>query len=174
LVCRLRLGWQHIFWKSWKDGLWMLRTLVVPVSFVGVVLVGLIAGLLVGTAMEQHTLRNLSGPAWVAARHSIDALFSRVMPWVWNATLMILLVAAGVNAGRARWLFLAAGLILLVAIVVTVAVEVPMNKEVAAWDAQAVPAHWASVRDRWLQFHTVRTVMGVVAFVCAVLGWRTR
>ncbi|HLI75802.1 MAG TPA: DUF1772 domain-containing protein [Acidobacteriaceae bacterium] len=152
----------------------MVRTLVAPVSFVAVVLMGLIAGLLVGTAMEQHTLRSLSGSAWITARHSIDALFSRVMPWVWNLTLVVLFLAAAANGGRARWLFLTSGLILLLAIVVTVAVEVPMNKQIAAWDAGAVPANWAAIRDRWLQFHTLRTVAGGVAFACAVLAGRVR
>ena len=57
------------------------------------------------------------------------------------------------------------GLLLLAGIVVTVAVEVPMNKQVVTWVA---------VRDRWWWFHVVRTVLGVVGFVFAVcgLGWR--
>lgn len=42
---------------------------------------GLIAGLLIGTAIEQKTLEALDAGAWVSARHSTDAVFSRVLPW---------------------------------------------------------------------------------------------
>ena len=152
----------------------MLLKLVTPVSVLAVVLVGLIAGLLVGTAIEQKTLNVLDGPAWITARHSTDAVFSRVLPWWWNSTLVMLFLAAYLNRGGARWMFLVGGLLLLAGIVVTVAIEVPMNKQVAGWDAGAMPAGWVAIRDRWLRFHVVRTVLGAVGFCFAVcgLGWR--
>ncbi len=148
----------------------MLAKCTNPVSFLAVVFAGVIGGLLLGTAIEQHTLRVLDGRAWLTARHSTDAVFSRLLPWVWNTTLLLLLFAAYLNRGEARWLFAAAALLLLLGIAVTLVVEVPMNKQIAVWDAGAVPAEWASVRDRWLKFHNVRTGAGVVAFVCATLG----
>ena len=135
----------------------MLAAWTSPVSFLAVVFAGLIGGLLLGTAIEQHTLRVLDGRAWLTARHSTDAVFSRLLPWVWNTTLLLLLFAGYLNRGEARWLFLAAAVLLLAGIVVTLAIEVPMNKLIAVWDAEAVPAQWASVRDRWLKFHNVRT-----------------
>ncbi len=152
----------------------MLLTLVKPVSVLAVVLVGLIAGLLVGTAIEQKTLEVLDGPAWITARHSTDAVFSRVLPWWWNSTLLLLFFAAYLNRGGARWMFLVGGLLLLAGIVVTLVVEVPINKQVAAWQVGAMPAEWAALRDRWWRFHVVRSGMGVVGFVFAVcgLGWR--
>ena len=151
----------------------MLLKLVTPVSVLAVVLVGLIAGLLVGTAIEQKTLEVLDGPAWITARQSTDAVFSRVLPWWWNSTLLMLFFAY-LNRGGARGMFLVGGLLLLAGIVVTVAIEVPMNKQVVTWDAGAMPAGWVAVRDRWWRFHVVRTVLGAVGFCFAVcgLGWR--
>ena len=148
----------------------MLAEWTSPVSFLAVVFAGLIGGLLLGTAIEQQTLCVLDGRSWLIARHSTDAVFSRLLPWVWNATLLLLLFAGYLNRGEVRWLFVAAALLLLLGIVVTLAFEVPMNKMIAVWGADAVPAQWASVRDRWLRFHYLRTGAGVVAFVCAVLG----
>ena len=152
----------------------MLLKLVQPVSVLAVVLVGLIAGLLVGTAIEQKTLLVLDPAPWTIARHSTDAVFSRVLPWWWNTTLVLLFFAAYLNRGVPRWMFLTAGLLLLAGIVVTLAIEVPMNKQVGAWDAHALPANFLAIRDRWLRFHVVRTVLGSVGFVFAVVGlaWR--
>ena len=124
----------------------MLRSVTEPVSILAVVLVELMAGLLVGTAIEQKTLEVLAAGPWITARHGPDAVFSRVLPWWWN------------------------GLLLLAGIVVTVAVEVPMNKQVVQWQPGAMPAEWMAVRDRWLRFHAVRTVLGVLSFGCAVGG----
>ncbi len=67
-------------------------------------------------------------------------------------------------------MFVAAGALLLLGIVVTIVVEGPMNKQIASWDASAVLAQWAEVRDRWLRFHNARTGMGIGAFVCALVG----
>ena len=148
----------------------MLRSVTEPVSVGAVLLVGLIAGLLLGTAMEQKTLEVLDGAAWITARHSTDAVFSLVLPWWWNGSLLLLFWAAYLRVGVGRWLFVAAGVLLLAGIVVTVAVEVPMNKQVVQWQPGAMPAEWMAVRDRWLRFHAVRTVLGVLSFGCAVGG----
>ena len=152
----------------------MSQTLTHPVSFAAVLFAGLIGGLLLGTAIEQHTLKVLSGASWIIARHSTDAVFSKLLPWLWNATLLLLFAATYLNHGSARWLFLSAALLLLFGIVVTLVIEVPMNKQIALWDAAAVPPQWAAIRDRWLAFHNVRTVAGVCAFVCALSGFATR
>ena len=151
-----------------------MRTLVDAVSFVAVLLVGLMAGLLLGTAMEQGTLRVLDGAGWITARHGTDALFGRVLPWAWNTTLLLLFFAGYLQRGQARWMFVSAGMLLLLGIVVTLVIEVPINKQIASWEAAAVPAQWATIRDRWLQFHTVRTGMGIGAFVCALVGLARR
>ncbi len=87
----------------------MLGSLLVPVSVVAVLLVGFVAGLLVGTAMEQKTLEVLEGDAWVTARHSTDAVFSRVLPWWWNGSLPLLFFAAHLRAGTGRWMFVGSG-----------------------------------------------------------------
>jgi uncharacterized membrane protein len=139
-------------------------------SLLAVLLVGLIAGLLVGTAIDHHRLTVLDAAAWTAARQSIDGVFSRLLPWWWNTTLILLFFAAYLNRGRSRWLFLSAGLLLLFGIVITVVIEVPINKQIASWTSTTVPANWMDLRDRWLAFHNVRSAAGVLAFVFALIG----
>ena len=141
-----------------------------PVSLLAVWLVGLIAGLLVGTAIDHHRLRVLDAAAWTMARQSIDGVFSKLLPWWWNLTLLLLFLAAYLNRGRARWLFLSGGILLLFGIVITVAIEVPINKQIASWTSATVPGNWMELRERWLSFHNVRSAAGVLAFICALLA----
>ncbi len=148
----------------------MVRVLPDVSSFAAVLLGGLVAGLLFGTSLEQLQLKALDASGWVVARQSIDAVFSRMMPWLWNTTLILFFVAAYYNRGASRWLFNAAGAMLLLGIVLTLVFEVPINKQLAAWSPTSVPANWAALRDRWVTFHFARTAAGVVAFVFALLA----
>ena len=148
----------------------MGQVLRIPLSAFAVFLAGLIAGLLLGTALEQHTLKVLPPTPWVVARKSTDAFFGRLLPWVWNTTLLSLCAAGFLNHHVARWCFLLAALMLLLGIVVTLVIEVPMNRQLAAWDPEALPANWTVTRDRWLRFHTVRTMAGIAAFGCALVA----
>jgi len=145
-------------------------TLSGGVQMLAVLMVGLIAGLMVGTGIEQHSLRALSASAWVTEHQVMDSWFRVIMPPYWNVTALMLVVAAFLSRGQARWLFAVAALLLIVSLVVTVRVEVPMNRSIATWDPNAPPANWAQVRDHWLAFHRLRTASGILAFVVATLG----
>ena len=148
----------------------MTEQLLFPVSLLAVLLVGLIGGLLVGTAIDHNRLKVLDAVAWTSARHSIDAVFSKILPWWWNSTLLLLFFAAYLHQGSARWLFLSAGVLLIAGIVVTLVVEVPINKQIASWTPSTIPANWKELRARWLTFHNVRSAAGALAFACALLG----
>jgi uncharacterized membrane protein len=140
------------------------------VTVIAVVLVGLIAGLMIGTGMDQYTHRQLAMTPWVVEHQVMDALFRRVLPTWWNITALLLVVSAFVSQGSPRRLFAIAAVLMIAALIVTVSVEVPMNRTIASWDISAPPANWAAIRDRWLWFHLIRTCCGTIAFLCAEAG----
>jgi uncharacterized membrane protein len=137
--------------------------------YLAILLVGIIAGLLFGTAIEQQQLSALDAQGWVTARQSIDAVFSKLLPWIWNITLLLLFASAYLTHGINRALFVVSGLLLLVGIVVTLIFEVPINKQIAVWTPSNMPPNWTSLRDRWVRFHWLRTIAGIAAFVCALI-----
>jgi len=140
------------------------------VQILAVVMVGLIAGLMLGTGIEQHSLRALTASAWVTEHQVMDSWFRVIMPPFWNATALVLILAAVLSRGSARWLFGIAAALLILSLVVTVRVEVPMNRAIQQWDPTAPPANWAEIRDRWLAFHRLRAASGMVAFLMATVG----
>jgi uncharacterized membrane protein len=139
------------------------------VLYLASLLVGIIAGLLFGTAIEQQQLSALDAQGWVTARQSIDAVFSKLLPWIWNSALLLLFASAYLTHSINRALFVVSGLLLLVGIVVTLIFEVPINKQIAVWTPSTMPPNWTSLRDRWVRFHWLRTVAGIAAFVCALI-----
>jgi hypothetical protein len=135
-----------------------------------VVLVGLVAGLLLGTGMAAWTARGLPESSWTMRFQLEDALFAKTMPPLFLVTLGLLVVTSAMSAGDARiWFGVAAGLMLAV-LAITIAREVPLNKEIQGWTPGAAPLHWSVVRDRWMMNHWIRTFVGVCALTCGVVG----
>lgn len=54
----------------------------------------------------------------------------------------------------------------MLALVVSFAVNAPVNLDQIGWNAQAPPADWASIRDRWQIAHAVRTAFCLIALGC--------
>jgi len=84
-----------------------------------------------------------------------------------GATLLVL----GRGARDASFTLTAIGLALtVVATVVTLANNVPINVEIARWSLAQPPAQWAEVVSRWNVGHRVRTACVMVAFVLHTLA----
>jgi uncharacterized membrane protein len=130
---------------------------------------GMLAGVALTVLFLELALRDLNGPEYVRVRQAEYAPFT----WFIGVLIVPTFVAVVLLALRARrergpelpLLASALGLIL-VALVVTLAVNGPINVEQTDWSAHAPPGDWARVRDRWQIAHAVRTVALVLAFGC--------
>jgi hypothetical protein len=78
-----------------------------------------------------------------------------------------LMASVPLTRDAARSFFAVAAVLTAIVLVITIALAVPINRHVASWTAGAAPANSAAVRDRWLRNHLARTVVGVLAFLCA-------
>jgi uncharacterized membrane protein len=58
----------------------------------------------------------------------------------------------------------------IIALLVTVVVEVPIVEEIVTWTASSLPENWQRVRDRWLEFHIIRVIAGITSVVLLVVG----
>jgi uncharacterized membrane protein len=65
----------------------------------------------------------------------------------------------------------AAGFIsFVVALLVTVLVEVPIVKQITGWTVTTLPENWTQLRDRWGSFHIIRVVAGIAGVAFLVAG----
>jgi hypothetical protein len=51
-------------------------------------------------------------------------------------------------------------MLFVVALVVTMAIEVPIAQQISAWSIATMPENWQLLRCRWGTFHVVRLVGG--------------
>jgi hypothetical protein len=52
---------------------------------------------------------------------------------------------------------------IIVALLITLLVEVPIDNQIRTWTPQTVPADWTMLRARWQVFHTTRTFVALAS-----------
>jgi uncharacterized membrane protein len=122
-------------------------------------------------------LRTTDDRTFVGAFQSIDrAIINPAFMLAFLGALIVSAVAAGLNAGERSvlWWIAAATALYLVVVVITLAVNVPLNDALkAAGDPDRI-ADLAQVRDRfdearWIGWNIVRAILSAGAFAC--LAW---
>jgi uncharacterized membrane protein len=68
------------------------------------------------------------------------------------------------------YLTLAGFALFVIALIVTMVVEVPIVKQIATWTAGTLPGNWQQLRDRWGSFHIIRVFAGIGGVVLLVAG----
>ena len=68
------------------------------------------------------------------------------------------------------YLNLAGFILFVIALLVTVMIEVPIVKQMAGWTIATLPGNWTQLRDRWSSFHIVRVVAGIGGVALLVAG----
>jgi uncharacterized membrane protein len=53
--------------------------------------------------------------------------------------------------------------LMVAALVVTLAVEVPIDNQIKVWTIATLPVNWEMLRDRWEFYHGVRTFVSIFA-----------
>lgn len=122
---------------------------------------------MVAIALANAADRGLPEASWTQRFQLEDALFTKTMPFALMIPLIALAACCVFVPGVAQPWFIAAAATLAIVLAITMAANVPINNQVASWQLDTTPATWAEVRDRWIKYHWIRTVTGVLSFFCA-------
>ena len=88
------------------------------------------------------------------------------------ATLLCLLWVC-VTAKRRRvpfYFFITSFTLMVITLIITVAVEVPIDNEIKTWTPDTLPENWTMPRSKWSEFHTLRTFTSILSFVSLSIG----
>ena len=97
-----------------------------------------------------------------------------LMPAAMLATLPVLYLSYRRRPG-AFYPTLAGLALFVVALLITLLVEVPLDNQFAEWTVTTLPANWEQLRDRWELFHVIRSwvsVAGLALLLAGALFWR--
>jgi len=137
------------------------------VAMVSLAALGLLAGMMLGILIAGYAARGLPEESWTRRFQIENRLFTKTMPPSLMLPLLGLMALVPLTHDAVRSWFAVAAVLTAIVLIITIALEVPINRRVASWSAGAAPANWTAVRDRWLWYHLARTVVGVLAFLCA-------
>jgi hypothetical protein len=121
-------------------------TLVKITRYVSLLGCGMLAGVAVTVLVLELALRRLNGREYASVAVAMLVIHARMAH---SITLRPAVIALA---------------LLLLALLVSLAVNGPINVQQLSWNVQAPPADWARIRDRWQIAHAVRTLAIVLAF----------
>ena len=52
---------------------------------------------------------------------------------------------------------------MIVALIVTICVEVPIDRQIEQWTVATLPSNWQALSDRWEFYHAIRTFVSIGA-----------
>jgi len=139
-----------------------------------IVLFALVMGVFWGTWFSlSRTMDQLSPETFLAVGHemiqNLGVPMAVLLPLALLSAL-VTLVLLWPDRTAAFW-WLAAGFVLmLAALVITLAVEVPIDNQIETWTAATLPGDWRSIQSRWELWHTVRTFASIAAVVAATIS----
>jgi hypothetical protein len=142
-------------------------------DILNITLAALVVGVFWGPWLAlTRSISAFAPDAFVGIVHRLDKNLGGIMGVLFPVTMLsfvpILILTFGDSASF--FLALAAFVLFLIALVVTAAVEVPIVKQIRGWTASTVPANWQALRDRWVSFHLLRVIPGIVGLALAIGG----
>jgi uncharacterized membrane protein len=149
-----------------------MRTLRIA-QFANILLFALVMGVFWGTWFSlSRSIASITPEAFLEIGHIMIANLGKPMsillPAALIASVLVLTVLFRHRRVAAFYLALASLLLMVGALVVTLAVNVPIDYEINQWTATTLPADWMAIRDRWQFYHTIRTFAAVGSFACAI------
>jgi uncharacterized membrane protein len=140
-----------------------------------IVLFALVMGVFWGTWFSLgRTMSQLSAETFVAVGHqmiqNLGMPMAILLPLaLLGALITLALLWRGARAAAFWWL-LAGFLVMVAALAITLAVEVPIDNQIKTWTAATLPGDWRSIQSRWELFHTIRTFSSIVAVVAVTIS----
>lgn len=90
--------------------------------------------------------------------NNVGVPMSILMP----STLLFMLIAILLSRRSGSfYLYTISFLLMLITLIITVAVEVPIDNQIGTWTEATAPANWESLRQKWDLFHTLRTFFSI-------------
>ena len=143
-------------------------------EIVSILLSALVGGMFWGPWVGlSRSIATFKPEVFLAIGHRMGRNFATIMPILMPAALLaivpVLLLARNVRPELFN-LFLAGQSLFVLALLVTLVVEVPIVNQIRTWTPAALPANWQQLRNRWAAFHVVRVVAAITGLALLVTG----
>ena len=142
------------------------------IEFISLMLAVLVMGVFWGTWFTlTRSIHDFSAAEFIHIGKTIIANVAIPMRILMPATLLLMLITVLLSRQINKYSFYLYGisfLLMVITLIITVAVEVPIDNQIKTWTDTSVPGNWESIRQKWDMFHTLRTFTSIasVGFFC--------
>ena len=145
------------------------------ILFVHVFLFALVVGVFWGTWFSlSRSMSAITPSTFLEVGHTMIANLGGPMAVLMPATLLsavpVLFVLYRLHRRASFALILVGTVLLVVALVITLSVNVPIDGAIAGWTVDTLPPDWTSIRNRWEVYHAARTFISLAGFGSALAG----
>jgi hypothetical protein len=148
-------------------------------QFINILLSALVTGVFWGTWLGlSRSMATFAPETFLAMGHAMIGNLGTIMALLMPAALLVTLPVLYLLSRRRSQAFyptLAGLALFVVALLITLLVEVPLDNQFNEWTATTLPANWQQLRDRWEWFHVIRSwisVAGLALLLAGALFWR--
>jgi uncharacterized membrane protein len=143
-------------------------------ELISIILSALVAGMFHGPWVAlSRSMRTFTPEVFLAIVDRMNRNMAPAMTVLMPATILSIIPVLLLSY-RMRpltfYLSATAFALFVVALLVTVLVEVPIVEEIVTWKVSSLPSNWQQLRDRWMRFHIIRVVAGFASLVLLVVG----
>lgn len=144
-------------------------------QFISILLSALVTGVFWGTWLGlSRSMSSLTPETFLTVGHTmignLGTIMAILVPAALLAVAVVLYLLYRDRSTRAFYLTLAGFVLFIIALLITLIVEVPIDNHIAAWTATTLPDNWQELRDRWDLFHTIRSWASVFGFALLLGG----
>ncbi|NLG96054.1 MAG: DUF1772 domain-containing protein [Chloroflexi bacterium] len=144
-------------------------------QFISILLSALVTGVFWGTWLGlSRSMSSLTPETFLTVGHTmignLGTIMAILVPAALLAVAVVLYLLYRDRSTRAFYLTLAGFVLFIIALLITLIVEVPIDNQIAAWTATTLPDNWQELRDRWDLFHTIRSWASVFGFALLLGG----
>jgi len=135
-------------------------------QFINILLLFLVAGVFWGTWFSlARSITSITPETYLAIGQimigNLALPMSILMPIALLSTLPVLVLLYRQKAMSAFYLTLCGLALFVIALVITLVVNVPIDNQIKQWTVQTLPPNWEAIRDRWEFYHVVRTFVSL-------------
>ncbi len=143
-------------------------------ELISILLSALVAGMFYGPwAALSRSMNTFEPEVFLAIvdrmNRNIAPVMTVLMPAAFLSIVPVLFLSYAAQP-RTFYLTLAGFIFFLLALLVTMFVEVPIVEQIVTWKVDTLPANWQQLRDRWRRFHVIRVVAGLASLVFLLAG----
>jgi uncharacterized membrane protein len=143
-------------------------------TFAGLFLLALVTGVFWGTWFTlTRSTETFSAAEFIHIGQTIIMNVAWPMRILMPSCILFMILSALLvpeKKSAAFYLSVAACLLIVIALLITLLVEVPIDNQIKTWTAETVPADWTSLRPRWQVFHTARTFVSLGSLGSLILA----